>query len=240
MNKYTWPFFYEYCKEKQNNAVRLAKTQKSCDHFYKGFYFILATVWGYFIMKDTNFLPPSLLGKGNLSHCYDNYPVVSWPSGLKVYYLATMGYHLHMLLHLLFDEVRHDYMEMMLHHLVTLFLYGFSYLTNMTLPGAVIMYLHDIADIFTQYVRCFCETTFETVTLISVLGMTTTWFWTRILVFPVVIYQTGLGVGDIFHGKNFLALRFLSIHLCILFVLHIYWFGLLLRALSKFATGGKL
>lgn len=47
------------------------------------------------------------------------------------------------------DHVRHDYMEMMLHHIVTMFLYGFSYLVNMTLGGAVVMYLHDIADIFT-------------------------------------------------------------------------------------------
>jgi len=32
----------------------------------------------------------------------------------------------------------------------------------------------------------------------------------------------------------------MGIHLSILFVLHVYWFGLLLRAISKFAMGGKL
>jgi len=151
-----------------------------------------------------------------------------------------MGYHLHMLLHHMTDHVRHDYMEMMLHHLVTMFLYGFSYLTNMTLPGAVVMYLHDIADVFTQYVRCFCETTFEKITLVSVLGMTISWFYTRIIVFPIVIYKVGFAVGDLFHGENFYTAKFLSVHLCILFILHIYWFGLLLRALSKFAAGEKL
>ena len=37
LNKVTWRFFYESCKEKENEEVRLSKTQKSCDHFYKGF-----------------------------------------------------------------------------------------------------------------------------------------------------------------------------------------------------------
>ena len=62
MNKYTWNFFYKNCKEKNNEKVRQSKTQKSCDHFYKGFYFIIATVWGYLILKDSDFLPPYLLG----------------------------------------------------------------------------------------------------------------------------------------------------------------------------------
>jgi hypothetical protein len=95
MNKYTWKFFYDNCKEKVNEEVRRSKTQKSCDHFYKGFYFIIATVWGYLVMKDSAFLPPSLLGKGDPRTAYDNYPHVTWPDGLRVYYLATMGYHLH-------------------------------------------------------------------------------------------------------------------------------------------------
>ena len=71
-----------------------------------------------------------------------------------------MGYHLHMLVHHILDHVRHDYVEMMLHHVLTLFLFGFGHLTNMILCAAVIAYLHDIADVFAQYVRCFCETTF--------------------------------------------------------------------------------
>jgi hypothetical protein len=149
LNKLTWNMFYHLCKEKENEEIRIAKTQKSCDHFYKGFYFIISTVWGYLVMKDSNFLPRSLLGVGDLSHVHDNYPLVEWPAGLRTYYLFTMGYHLQCLLHHMSDHVRHDYMEMMLHHIVTMFLYGFSYLVNMTLGGAVVMYLHDIADIFT-------------------------------------------------------------------------------------------
>ena len=82
------------------------------------------------MMKDTDFLPTYLLGKGDFSRSYDNYPCISWPAGLRVYYVSSMGYHLHMMLHHMVDDVRHDYMEMMLHHVVTMFIVGFSYLTN--------------------------------------------------------------------------------------------------------------
>jgi hypothetical protein len=70
--------------------------------------------------------------------------------------------------------------------------------------------------------------------------MTTTWFYTRIVVFPIVIYNVGFAVENVFHGRPFQTINYLSIHLCILFILHIYWFGLLLRAISKFISGGKL
>ncbi len=39
---------------------------------------------------------------------------------------------------------------------------------------------------------------------------------------------------------SFFTKNFLIVHLCILFVLHVYWFGLLIKAISKFAMGGKL
>lgn len=52
-----------------------------------------------------------------------------------------------------------------------------------------VMFLHDIADIPTQFVRCFSETTKFKTTICSVVGMIVTWFYTRILVFPYCIYQ---------------------------------------------------
>ena len=125
-------------------------------------------------------------------------------------------------------------MEMMLHHLITLFLCAFSYMLNMTLVGAIVMFLHDIADIPTQFVRCFSETTKFKTTICSVVGMIVTWFYTRIIVFPYCIYQFFIFYPENYQGKGFFF------HLCILFVLHVYWFGLMLKAIGKFVAGGKL
>ena len=40
---------------------------------YKFFYFAWATWWGFSIIKDTDFMPPCLLGKGDFKKAFDNY-----------------------------------------------------------------------------------------------------------------------------------------------------------------------
>ena len=92
---------------------------------------------------------------------------------------------------------------------ITLFLCAFSYMLNMTLVGAIVMFLHDIADIPTQFVRCFSETTKFKTTICSVVGMIVTWFYTRILVFPYCIYQFFIFYPKKYQGKGFFF------HLCI-------------------------
>ena len=101
-----------------------------------------------------------------------------------------------------FRSRRNDYIEMVLHHCVTIFLYAFSYLCNFSVAGAIIMFLHDIADCFTSGVQCFTETTFDKLSIFSAIGMTITWFYTRVIVFPFIIYYTGYE-ADYLQAYNF-------------------------------------
>jgi hypothetical protein len=72
--KATWNFLYKYQKEKNNEAIRLAKTHKTCEAAYKGLYFLGATVWGYYLLIDEDFFPPSLLGHGSYEAINKNFP----------------------------------------------------------------------------------------------------------------------------------------------------------------------
>jgi len=234
MNKLTWGFFYSVCKEKNNEELRQAKTLKACNSLYKGFYFITVTIWGYYVLKDAKYLPWTLLGHGNLQYLRENYPIHSWPEGLRPYYLGTMGYHVHQLFSHALHPIRNDFVEMMLHHIVTLFLYGFSYLINMTAGGLVIMFLHDWADVFTSFVRCFTETTLISFTLISAFGMTVSWAYTRLVIFPQIIFYACFSGVDIYQGAGFIGDKFLGSLLIVLFILHIYWFYVLIKSIKKF------
>lgn len=49
---------------------------------------------------------------------------------------------------------------MMFHHLVTAYLFAFSYMTN-TLIGAVVALLHDFPDIFVSWTRVWAETEYK-------------------------------------------------------------------------------
>jgi len=77
---------------------------------------------------------------------------------------------------------------MMLHHSVTIALYGLSYLCNLTTIGAVIMFLHDWADIFSAYARAFSETRFKLMATVNVVLLALTWLYSRLIVFPQVLY----------------------------------------------------
>jgi len=92
---FTWSFFYNICKEKKDEEIRLAKTTKACNSFYKALYFMGVTYWGYETLKDEIYLPVWLLGHGDLQNAAVGFPTYTRPPGLKMYYLGTMGYHVH-------------------------------------------------------------------------------------------------------------------------------------------------
>lgn len=148
------------------------------------------TIWGYILLKDSYYLTPLLLGNGDLKLSVKDFPVHKKPDNLKYYYLTSMGYHVFALFHHAMEKKRNDFIEMFLHHFVTVFLYAFSYFCNFTVAGSIIMFLHDIADIFTAGVQCFTETIFNNLSIFFGIGMAISWFYTRIIVFSIVIYYT--------------------------------------------------
>lgn len=185
---YSWSFFWRNCKEQKDEEIRYSKTYKASYSFFKLIYFTLVTLWGWYLMFDTYYLTPLLLGKGDMTLAGKDYPLHVPPKGLKYYYLGTMGYHLYSLVYHALAKARNDFIEMFLHHSVTIFLYGFSYYGNFTVAGSIIMYLHDIADIFTSGVRAFTETNCNRTSAFFGIMMTISWFYTRLVVYPIVIY----------------------------------------------------
>lgn len=84
-----------YCKEQNDLEVRKGKTTRMTDYLFKFIYFCGSTAWGYYIMKDLDFMPRALGGDGNVALSVS--PVYN-PHGkhdprLKHYILITSGYH---------------------------------------------------------------------------------------------------------------------------------------------------
>lgn len=97
---------------------------KACNSFYKGLYFLAVTIWGFLILRNEKYCTPLLFGNGDLK--YLNYELQTYerPRGFRLYYLGTMGYHVHSLITHALHTARNDFVEMFLHHIVTIFLYG--------------------------------------------------------------------------------------------------------------------
>ena len=128
---------------------------------------------------------------------------------------------------------------MYVHHLLTIFLYSHSYLIQRTQEGALIMFIHCIADIPCSFARAFVETDYSTPTALSAVAMAVSWAYSRLYVFPkllLVIYWS----ETIYKGTGFISERYSLVSLTTLFILHVYWFGILMKSLSKYVLGGGL
>ncbi|KZT20364.1 longevity assurance proteins LAG1/LAC1, partial [Neolentinus lepideus HHB14362 ss-1] len=82
-----------------------------------------------------------------------DYPHWDMKSELKRYYLMQFSYWLQQLIVLAMrlEKPRVDFQELVAHHLVTLWLIGWSYLVNLTLIGNAVYISMDIPDVFLAF-----------------------------------------------------------------------------------------
>jgi hypothetical protein len=87
-------------------------------------------------------------------------------------------------------------------------------------------------------VRCSVETTFKNVAAFFSMMMLVSWFYTRLFVLPQIIWRCY--TDPIYDTTEFKANPCLVGQLCILQILHVYWFIVLIKSIVKYATKGKI
>jgi hypothetical protein len=134
---------------------------------------------------------------------------------------------------------------MMLHHALTVGLIAGSYMINQVEIGVIVVYVHDIADMFGHFGKGFSETHFKKVKYFNAVTMWAGWFYYRLIAFPWIIYR---GNYEIQYTKPFAPVFIGSVaeivHNCLflftffLFLLNIWWFYLITIMIYRFATQG--
>ena len=205
-----YPWYWQHCKEKDDLEVRDVRTRKAVNNIYKCIYYSLSTFFGWYTLKDSYILPPALGGKGSLENLFTDFPYIKHPPLYKYYFTGTMGYHIGSLLHhALAHQKSNDYLEMMFHHLVTFYLYSFSYMSN-TLIGAV---------------------------MVSFIITLVFWFYSRLLMLPWCIYMATVKL-EVYVLSPYVQPIFGFLLTC-LFYLHIYWFILCVKIVLNFFENGE-
>ena len=156
--------------------------------FYDFIYFTFSTCWGYYVIRDAYNLPPTLGGKGDFRITMKEYPYAKHAPILKEYLLVTMGFHVGGLINLIVSVKRNDFFEMALHHTLTLYLFGGSYLFNVWECASVIAFLHDAGDIIGNLCKTLTNTNYDTATAVLFVINMGIWFYTRCFVFATIIY----------------------------------------------------
>lgn len=199
---------------------------------YKAIYFIIAVAWGYKILKDEPYFPPSLGGKGDLKKGFVGYPYAKHSPQFKEILLWTSAYHFGGFLTHLFGPKKNDFMEMALHHLCAIYLYGGCYIVNGWEMGQTIAFLHDIADIFVNLAKFFTESRSKPLSLTFALCMISSWLYTRVLLLPKIIYDVVQDDNTEFQKFIYVKQFFCVLLLC-MWMLHCYWFKIFMVMLHN-------
>jgi hypothetical protein len=176
---------------------------------------------------------------------WENYPVVPYGENIRIFFIMSLGYHILKTYEQVTAEVkRSDHIEMMLHHGLTVVLIGGSYLCNFVEIGVLVVYIHDIADVWGHLGKCFGDTHFNLVKYFNAVSMWVGWLYSRLIAFPLIAYVAlTLPLSKPFAtewigSKEQKLYQILTSFLFFLFLLNIWWFYLITYMIYTFATKG--
>ncbi|KAJ3538718.1 hypothetical protein NM688_g6480 [Phlebia brevispora] len=152
-----------------------AKIDRFGEQAYAVIYFGFNGVWGLHIMSQ---LPTWWY---QTKYYWIDYPHWQMVPGLKRYYLMQCAYWCQQLLVLVLglEKPRKDYSELVAHHIVTLWLVGWSYLINLTLIGNAIYVSMDIPDMFLAVSKLFNYMQWKRTKVVSFVIFVPIWIYFR-------------------------------------------------------------
>ena len=151
---------------------------------------------------------------------------------LREYFMLQLGYHCHSLIVHVTSKIRNDFMEMFLHHSVTVMLVALTYLMNYVPISMLVLYSHDISDVFVSFSRALVDTNFKWATFGCYLCLISSWAYTRLFFFPY--YLIGIGFYNNPMEHEIYGINIFGAMAHVLLVLHVYWFILLIKMGLKF------
>jgi len=227
-------------KPRWTHEVWGAKLVRCCDAFYKFLFYSIMTVCGFMLLRDQDFTPWALGGSGDARNCWTGgYPFQVVSVALQNFYLAHIGFHVCELAMLLVEKRHPDFWEMLLHGALACSLLSISYALNYVRIGSLVLVLHGATDIFIYASKALVDTTFSRLTGVSYFALLATYAWFRIFVYPVHVMNSAWVQSREASTEPIYGWGYLNFALCALLLLHMYWFGLIVKIGLYFRTTGQ-
>ncbi|EIW67325.1 hypothetical protein M231_02532 [Tremella mesenterica] len=130
--------------------IKRSKIMRFTEQGYALFYFGILSGCGIYVMHGLS------TWWYRTEHFWLEYPHREMTLELKLYYLMQAAYWLQqsMIMVLKVEKPRKDYYELIAHHIVTLWLIGWSYIENLTYIGVSIFVTMDVSDTFIGFSKC--------------------------------------------------------------------------------------
>ncbi|KZP07310.1 LAG1-domain-containing protein [Athelia psychrophila] len=162
-----------------------AKLDRYGEQGYAMVYFGVMSLWGIRIMSQH----PTWWF--NTEYYWINYPHWDMQPELKCYYLMQASHWIQELLVLVMglEKPRKDYAEFVAHHIVTIWLIGWSYLVNMTLIGNAVFLSMDLPDIFLASSKLLNYMRYDRAKSVSFAILVVSWTYFRIWKNLVILWS---------------------------------------------------
>ncbi|KAI9508950.1 longevity assurance proteins LAG1/LAC1 [Russula earlei] len=179
LHKICYPLAQHFGIRKEGKLARFG------EQGYAIFYFSFFGAWGLRIMSHH----PTWWY--NCQHFWIDYPHWQMSPELKCYYLLQASYWCQQLIVLVFglEKPRKDYKELFAHHLVTLWLVGWSYGINLTLIGNAVYASMDIPDVFLALAKVLNYLHWERAQAVVFISFIGVWTYFRHYLNLVMLYS---------------------------------------------------
>ncbi|XP_029910553.1 ceramide synthase 2 [Myripristis murdjan] len=211
---------------RRRNQERPGLRKRFCEASWRCVFYLFAFIGGVVALYDKPWLY-------NLREVWAGFPKQSMLPSQYWYYLLEMGFYLSLLLRLTADVKRKDFKEQVIHHIATLTLLGFSWISNYIRIGTLVMAVHDSADILLEGAKIFNYGKWKGTANAIFVVFTILFMMTRLVILPFwLIHCTWVYPVELF--APFFGYYFFNIMLLVLQMLHLYWAALISRMLYKF------
>lgn len=221
-------------------AIEINKI-KICNALFKCLFYISSSLFGYICFRNEDFFPTSLGGSGDYSNIfakgYPDYLYFERKTAFNNYYQFNLSFVLFDFYLLLSHPMQSDFLFMVTHHISTLSLVLFSFITNYSKCGLVIYFFHYVSDILAYFTRmallCQCN---DALKVSSAVALIIIFIYTRLFVFFNLLHEFyyNPNIHFTFVENSLFALKVL------LFILHIMWTVMIIRKILNYAISKNI
>lgn len=154
---------------------------------------------------------------------------------LELVYMCQCGFYIYSIAALLLWETRRkDFSVMMSHHIITVFLIGYSYITRFFRLGSVVLAIHDASDVFLEGAKILKYSGKELGASVMFGLFAVSWLILRLIIFPFwVIRATSINLLDALRPSEWMVYYICNALLLNLLVFHIYWWILIFNMIMR-------
>ena len=231
---------YKQPKNEEFKKLGIIYRHKLSRHIYKITYYVGITIFGYHVLHNLPYFPKSMLGNGYMPNMFlkgfpDSYFHERTPL-FTLYYNINLAYFLNDFIFMFIMERQSDFINMLLHHVCTISLIIFSFITNYSNIGSLVLFCHMESDILVHLARFLLQTD-NSIFIIGFVGVifTINFVYMRQYVFGEIIYT----IYKYITWKWRIITTTLWLFLVILYIMHLRWSYVLLSKISELLVTQK-